>query len=110
MFNTYRFDHPESDASRTLDGRAYLWAALFGPFYILFNGFLLPALLMIPVSAAIFIGAFFGFGLLDWVLGSEVVTVGALLVVPIAAFALQGIVAIELVRRAYLRAGWHEGY
>ncbi|MDP1962932.1 MAG: hypothetical protein Q8K93_12105 [Reyranella sp.] len=110
MFNTYRFDHPETDESKTLDGRTYLWAALFGPFYILFSGFPLLALLMIPISAAIFVAAFAGFGLVDWVLGSEVVTVGALFVVPVAAFTLQGIVAVELVRRAYLRAGWREGY
>ncbi|MBI3197245.1 MAG: hypothetical protein HYZ40_07000 [Rhodospirillales bacterium] len=93
-----------------MDGRAYLWAALFGPFYVLLNGFPLLALLMVPVSAAIFVSAFFGFGLLDWVLGSEVVTVGALLVMPIAAFVIQGMIAVEFVRRGYLHAGWREGY
>jgi len=110
VFNTYRFDHPETDASKTLDGRAYLWAALFGPFYVLLNGFPLLALLMIPISAAIFAAAFVGFGFLDWALGSELVTMGALFVVPIAAFTVQGMIAVELVRRGYLHAGWREGY
>jgi hypothetical protein len=30
--------------------------------------------------------------------------------IPIAALAGQGIVAVELMRRGYLRAGWREGY
>ena len=110
MFRTYRFDHPETDDSRTLDGRAYLWASLFGPVYVLFRGFPLLAILMIPVSAAIGVIAFVGFGFVDWVLGSEIVTIGALIGIPIAALAGQGIVAVELMRRGYLRAGWREGY
>ena len=110
MFNTYRFDHPETDASKTLDGRAYLWAALFGPFSSLLNGFPLFALLMVPISVMIFVAAFIGFGFLDWALGSELVTLGALFAMPIAALAVQGMIAVELVRRAYLRAGWREGY
>lgn len=110
LFSTYRFDHPETDASKTLDVWAYLWASLFGPFYVLLNGFPLFALLMVPISAMIFVLAFAGFGLVDWVLGSEVVTIFALFATPVAALAAQGIAAVELVRRGYLRAGWREGY
>ena len=110
MLTTYRFDHPETDASKTLDFRAYVFASLFGPLYVLFNGFLLLALLMVPISVTIFIVAFIGFGFVDWMLGSELVTIAALFVVPVAALAAQGVAAIELVRQGYLRSGWREGY
>lgn len=110
MLTTYRFDHPETDASKTLDARAYVYASLFGPVYVLVNGFPVLALLMVLISAAIFIAAFIGFGFVDWFLSSELITTFALIGVPIAALGAQGIAAIELVRMGYLRAGWREGY
>lgn len=110
MLSTYRFDHPETDASKTLDARAYVYASLFGPFYVLANGFPVLALLMVPISATIFVIAFVGFGFVDWVLASELVTIFALFGMPVAALVVQGIAAIELVRVGYLRSGWREGY
>ena len=110
MLTTYRFDHPETDASKTLDLRAYVYASLFGPVYVLANGFPLLALLMVLISAAIFIVAFVGFGFVDWFLGSQLITIFALIAVPVAAVAAQGVAAIELVRVGYLRSGWREGY
>lgn len=110
MLTTYRFDHPETDASKTLDARAYVYASLFGPVYVLVNGFPVLALLMVLISVAIFIAAFIGFGFVDWFLGSDLVTTIALIGVPIAALGAQGIAAIELVRVGYLRSGWREGY
>ncbi|CAN0311498.1 unnamed protein product, partial [Phaeothamnion confervicola] len=110
VLTTYRFDHPETDASKTLDMRAYIYASLFGPVYVLANGFPVLALLMVLISVAIFVAAFIGFGFVDWFLGSQLITIIALIGVPIFALAAQGIAAIELVRRGYLRAGWREGY
>jgi hypothetical protein len=110
VLTTYRFDHPETDASKTLGARAYLYASLFGPVYVLANGFPVLALLMVLISAAIFIAAFIGFGFVDWFLGSPLITISALVAVPIVALGVQGVVAIELVRRGYLRSGWREGY
>ena len=110
MLTTYRFDHPETDASKTLGARAYLYASLFGPVYVLANGFPVLALLMVLISAAIFIAAFIGFGFVDWFLGSELITIFALIGAPIAALGAQGVAAIELVRTGYLRSGWREGY
>ncbi len=39
MLKTYRFKHPQSDYVETLNEWSYLWAALFGAFYVLFKGF-----------------------------------------------------------------------
>ena len=110
MLTTYRFDHPETDASKTLDLRAYFYASLFGPVYVLVNGFPVLALLMALISAAIFVAAFIGFGFVDWFLRSELITTIALVGAPVAALLAQGIAAIELVRVGYLRSGWREGY
>lgn len=110
MLTTYRFDHPETDASKTLDARAYFYASLFGPVYVLVNGFPVLALLMVLISAVIFVAAFIGFGFVDWLLGSELITTFALIGVPIVALVAQGIAAIELIRIGYLRSGWREGY
>ncbi len=110
MFNVYQLDHPVTDESKVLDRRSYLWASLFGPLYVLTSGFPLLALLMIPISAMIFVVAFVGFSLVDSFLGSEVIIVAALFATPVAALAAQGIAAIELIRWGYLRRGWRGGY
>lgn len=110
LFNVYQLDHPVTDESKVLDRRSYLWASLFGPLYVLINGFPLLALLMIPISAMIFVVAFVGFSLVDSFLGSEVIIVAALFVAPVAALAAQGIAAIELIRWGLLRRGWRGGY
>jgi len=110
LFNVYQLDHPVTDESKVLDRRSYLWASLFGPLYVLTSGFPLLALLMIPISAMIFVVAFVGFSLVDSFLGSEVIIVAALFATPVAALAAQGIAAIELIRWGYLRRGWRGGY
>lgn len=112
MLSAYRFDHPTTNESKVLDAQSYLRASLFGPLYVLYQGFpllaFLMALLMIPISAAIAIVGFFSFGLLDWVLNSGLIGMLTLLVAAIAMLVAQGVVAIELVRMGYVRCGWQE--
>jgi hypothetical protein len=110
MLRTYQFDHPTTNESRLLDGWSYLWASLFGPFYVVVRGFPVHALAMIPISAAIAVTAFVGFGFVDWILGSQLITMIALFATPILALAAQGVAAIEIVRVGYRRRGWREGY
>ena len=110
LFDIYQLDHPVTDESIVLDRRSYLWASLFGPLYVLIKGFALLALLMIPISAMIFVVAFVGFSLVDSFLGSEAISIAALFAAPAAALAAQGVAAVELVRWGYLRRGWRGGY
>jgi hypothetical protein len=111
LFAVYQLDHPLTDESKILDGQSYFWASLFGPFFILINGFRLLALLMVGISIAIFVAAFLVFSLIDRFLGSElIVLVFTLFAVPAAALVAQGIAAVKLVRWGYLRAGWRGGY
>ncbi len=105
MFDTYEFEHPTANLAAVLDGRSFLRACAFGPIYVLYRGFPLLALkmsmLMIPISAAIAVVGFLGFGALDWVLGSNLLGVLVLVVAALAMLVAQGIVAIRLVRWGY---------
>lgn len=110
MFDTFEFDHPHTDETRVIGRRSHVWAALFGPFYVLSHGFVLPALLMIPVSAIIAVAAFVSALLVIEYVGSPAATVVALFAAPVAALTAQGEAAIELLRWTYLRCGWRGGY
>jgi hypothetical protein len=110
LFKVYQLDHPLTDESKVLDGRSYVWAALFGPFYVLANGLPLLALLMALISTAIVVVAFVVFSLVDSFLGSEIIVIVAIFAVPAAALTAQSVAAIELVRWGYLRRGWRGGY
>ncbi len=87
-----------------------MWAALFGPFYILSHGFVLPALLMVPVSAAIGLAAFVFVMFVINFIGSTEAIILVLFAAPVAALVAQSVATIELLRRTYLRRGWRGGY
>lgn len=110
MFDIYRFDNLQTDESHVLDGWSYLWAALGGPIYVLAKGFFGSALVMVVVSAAVAAAAagalVFTVGFLD----NQFVNLAAVVAIPVAALAAQGVIAIELVRMGYIRRGWREGY
>ena len=110
LFSTFEFDHPRTDETRVIGRRSYLWASLFGPFYVLTHGFPLSAALMIPISATIFIVAFIFVVLVDGFFGSIAISISAIVLAPIAALTAQGLATIELLRWTYLRRGWRGGY
>ena len=85
-------------------------ASLFGPLYVLYHRFYLLALLMLLISAAI--GGVAAAALIYLLLFFDSVAFRTIVifVVPVAAFLLQGLVAIEIVLTGYLRRGWREGY
>jgi hypothetical protein len=106
----YRLDHRHFDESKELDQWSYLLASLFGPFYVLSHRFYALALLMLVVSAAI--GGVATATLLYLLLffDSVALRTSAIVIVPVIAFLVQGLVAIEIVLFGYLRRGWREGY
>jgi hypothetical protein len=110
MFTTYHFDHREIDAVRVLDGWSYLWAALFGPGFVLIRGFIGLALLMCAISMAIVTGAVGAMIVCVATLDSISTNIAAALVVVTCAVMAQAVIAVGLVRIGYLRDGWREGY
>lgn len=110
MFVTYHFDNPNTDESRSLGGWSYVWAGLAGPVYVLAKGFLGPAIKMLAASIFIGVGAAVALVVVVGLFENLVIDVPAVILLPVSAVVVQGIVAIRLVREAYLRRGWREAY
>ena len=93
-----------------LGGWSYVWAGLFGPFYVLANGFARSALAMgfytIVIGAA-------AFGLITAVAvfaGSKASIILGIAAIVTVALTINARLAIRLTLIAYLRAGYREGY
>lgn len=110
MFSSYRFDHPDNGQEITLAGGSYVWASLFGPFYVLAKGFVLLAVAMLLLSCGIGLAALVGSTLFVSFFQSSDLGILAIVFAPLLALVAQGIAAVELVRLGYLRRGWREGY
>jgi hypothetical protein len=110
VFPSHRIDHPQFDNSIYLEGWSYVWGSLFGPFYVLYHGFRMSALMMLGFSIAIG-GVAAGVILaVAVVMGEASIVVPALVILPIVAVITQGVVAVHLVFLGYLKRGWREGY
>ena len=107
----YRLDNLETYESQFLDGWSYFWAALGGPLYVLRRGFpLKQAAIMFPISVVLAVTAA---GLVIAVTGlvnQTMVNVIAVIGIPAATLAVQSIIAIQLMRAAFIQRGWREGY
>jgi len=107
---TFVLEHRQSGDTQVLGGWGYVWGALFGPLYLLAKGFLGLALVMIPITALVFVVG--GTMIVLMALASpsfEVTTiVGFFLAVMV--FAVHGYLAVQLLRTGYLRRGYREGY
>jgi hypothetical protein len=104
---TYHLDEPGTGRIETLGGLSYLWAGLFGPLYVLLKGCVGPALLMLAVSLGITLAAIMTFMAVASVM-FRAESVIVLVLIPPGALFLQGVVAVRLVRAAYVRRGWRE--
>lgn len=106
MFRGYRFEHPRNETTIECGGWAYLWAGLFGAFYVWRMGFgkLFPKAFAINVLfAVIFLAMFFG-GLsvvrsaLQWY-ALQIIGIPLLIVI-------QGTMMLRMIRDGYRRRGW----
>jgi hypothetical protein len=104
MLRPYRFEHPNSEAMEMVTRTSYVYAALFGPFYILYrktNGFWPAFALMIALTAGVV-----GF----WAAALTYLSNRMLLVaLPgglVVALMIQSSFVMQQVRRHYRRRGW----
>ncbi len=104
---SYHLDEPETGRTETLGGSSYLWAGLFGPLYVLLKGLVGPALAMLAVSLGITLAAVMVFMAVASVM-FRAESVIVLILIPPAALFIQAVVAVRMVRTAYLRRGWRE--
>ena len=110
MFDTYRFDKPDSDTAVVLDGWSWLWAAIAGPVYVLLLGFVKPALLTLVVSLAVFAAAATSLAFIVGFIDSLFVSLVAIVVIPLAAMLTQASAAMQLIRSHLLHHGWRAGH
>jgi hypothetical protein len=110
VIETYSFERVSTGKLVVLDRSSFLLAAVGGPIYVLLSGFFLEALAMMVVTVLIVAGAAFAVVATIGILDSELISLAAVLVIPLGALFLQGRVAMRLTRRGYLRRGWIERY
>ncbi len=110
MFRTYRFDDLANEETHYIDEWSYVWAGLFGPFYVLAKGFFLLAILMALVTVAIAAGAVFGLLVVVNLGGSLMLSLISCVAFPVGALFFQSEIAVRLVRAGYRRRGLREGY
>jgi hypothetical protein len=105
VFRGYRFEHPRNETVITVGGWSYVWAGLFGAFYVWRMGFRRLFL----KAFAINLGHLFFF-IAVWAVTSYVVSLriqAAILLAMIPTLILsQGIAMLQMVRDAYRRRGW----
>jgi hypothetical protein len=106
VFRGYRFEHPRDETVIVVGGWSYLWAGLFGAFYVWRMGFgksFLRALAINLLYGVVFAGFFFGTltvirSALAWY-GLQAVAIPVVIV-------LQGSTMLRMIRDGYRRRGW----
>jgi hypothetical protein len=110
LFETYRFDRPDTDQALVLDGWSWICAAIAGPVYVLLLGYFKPALQTLLVSLVLtsvtVISLVFIVGFID----SMLLSIVAVVVIPAAALLVQATVAIQAIRHHLLLHGWRAGH
>lgn len=110
MLPTYRLDRPDTDESVVIDHWSYLWAAIGGPFYVMSKGFYGLAALMAAITLMLAALAFLGLLVVVQLFDTSPQGQLGLLLCVGAAVLLNGVAAVQLVHRGYMRAGWKMGY
>jgi hypothetical protein len=110
LFPTYRFDKVDTDDFMVIDQWSYAFAAFSGPLFVLSKRLFLLALVDLLAMIAIAAGTIFGLAVIVHLFGSSLEGMLLMLITVVGAFALNGIVAVRLVRHGYLKRGWRLGY
>jgi len=109
VFRGYRFEHPRNETVVEVGGWSYLWAGLFGAFYVWYvwrhgvSRVVLKAFAINLLYGVCFIGFFFGSltfirNGLQWY-GLQVVAIPVVIL-------SQGSTMLRMIRDAYRHRGW----
>lgn len=110
LFETYRYDNPDTGESLVLDRWSWLWACLAGPVYVLLLGFVKPAFLTLLTTVAVILVAAASLAFIVGFIDSMLLSLIAVVVIPVVAMLTQASVAIQLIRRHLLHRGWRAGF
>lgn len=109
LFPTYRFDRVDTEDFVVIDRWSYALAAFSGPLFVASKRLYLLAFVDLLAMIAIAGGAVFGLTAIVQLFGSSLEGMILMLVTVMGAIALNGIVAVRLVRYGYLQRGWRLG-
>jgi hypothetical protein len=105
VFRGYRFEHPRHETVVEVGGWSYLWAGLFGAFYVWRLGFgrLFPKAFAINLCYLLF---FVGvWAVTSYVVPIQIQAVILLAMIPTLTIA-QGATMLRMIRDAYRHRGW----
>jgi len=105
VFRGYRFEHPRNEIVVEVGGWSYLWAGLFGAFYLWRMGFrrlFLKALAVNLGYLLFFVGVW---AVTSYVVALRIQAAILLAMIPILTIA-QGATMLRMLRDAYRRRGW----
>src|SRR5205823_1021510 len=101
----YRFEHPNADEhSVTIEGWSYVWAGLFGAFYVALKGHARQFPKALLINLAYFVPYILLVGASSQ-LQPNVQLVAVIVSIPIMVI-VQSLAMVRLVRDGYRRRGW----
>ena len=110
LFPTYRFDKADIDDFMVIDQWSYVLAAFTGPLFVLSKRLYVLAFIDLLAMIVIAGGAIFGLTVIVHLFSASLEGMIFMLITVVGGIALNGIVAVRLVRHGYLQRGWRLGY
>jgi hypothetical protein len=105
VFRGYRFEHPRNETVVEVGGWSYLWAGLFGAFYVWRLGFRRLFLKAFAINLA-YLSFFTGvWAVTSYVVPLRIQAVVLLAMIPTLTIA-QGATMLRMIRDAYRHRGW----
>jgi hypothetical protein len=104
FFKTFRFEHPKTEQSIIVGGWSYVWAGLFGAFYLLSHGFSSYFLRALVVNIGCLI-LLVGLTAAPLFLRPLYAVFVLVLAVPVI-FIINSMNMVALLKTAYRRRGW----
>ena len=108
FFKTFRFEHPKTEQSVIVGRWSYVWAGLFGAFYLLHHGFSSYFLRAFAVNIGCLV-ALIGLTAAPLFLRPLYAIFVMVVFVP-TVFVINSVNMVSLIRTAYRRRGWMTRY
>jgi len=105
VFRGYRFEHPRNETVVEVGGWSYLWAGLFGAFYVWRLGFGRLFLKAFAINLAYLIFFVGVWAVTSWVVPLRIQAAILLAMIPTLTIA-QGATMLRMLRDAYRHRGW----
>lgn len=110
LFPTYRFDKAETEDFMVIDQWSYALAAFSGPVFVASKRLYFLAFISLLAMIAIAGGIVFGLTVIVYLFSASMEGMLLMLITVVGGIALNGIIAVRLVRHGYLQSGWRLGY